>query len=90
FLKMAEALAVSGEREGLSPDFVRHALAQVLVGAGQLLAADSASAAERIAQIATPGGVTAEGLARLESAGLRQTTLSAFENSLAKCRSLTL
>jgi pyrroline-5-carboxylate reductase len=90
FLRMAEALERQAQHEGLSEDFTREALGQVLVGAGRLLQSRAQSARERIQQIATPGGVTAEGLAQLDKFQVDAATLQAFESALAKCRSLKL
>jgi|GEM_PF-1917454 len=90
FLNMAQAIAKASTDEGLDPDLVRLSLAQVFAGAGALLADPRATLSERIAQIATPGGVTAEGLRRLEEGGLQNTAFKAFETALEKCRSLKL
>jgi pyrroline-5-carboxylate reductase len=90
FLKMAESLGRQAVENGLDTDFTRQALGQVLVGAGQLLQSGKLSALERITQIATPGGVTAEGLARLDEHQLEAATVHAFESALAKCQSLKL
>jgi pyrroline-5-carboxylate reductase len=90
FLKMAESLGREAVRNGLDEDFTRQALGQVLIGAGQLLQSGKLSAQDRIKQIATPGGVTAEGLARLDELQLDAASVQAFESALAKCQSLKL
>jgi pyrroline-5-carboxylate reductase len=88
FLRAAENLAQAAQAKGLSERVVRSALAQVLRGAGELL--DSPlTAAERIAQIATPGGVTAKGLQTLDEREAPRAFFEAFESSLKKCQGLT-
>jgi pyrroline-5-carboxylate reductase len=90
FLKMSDALAEAARRAGLDAAFVQSSLAQVLIGAGKLLENDAISADERVRQIATPGGVTASGLAALDAARLKEASFAAFETALEKCRSLQL
>jgi pyrroline-5-carboxylate reductase len=90
FLRMAEALERQALSEGFEAAFVRQALGQVLVGAGHLLQSAELSARERIQQIATPGGVTAEGLSRLDKFQIDAAAVQAFESALAKCQSLKL
>jgi len=90
FLRMAEALQESALKEGFSESFTRKALGQVLVGAGELLLNSETSISERVAQIATPGGVTAQGLAQLDEFKLQEASFSAFKSALEKCQSLKL
>jgi pyrroline-5-carboxylate reductase len=67
---VVEALASAGEAAGLSREESRALARQTVVGAGRLLA-DSTEEPETLrAQVTSPGGTTAAGLAVLESDGL--------------------
>jgi pyrroline-5-carboxylate reductase len=61
---VAEALARSGEREGLDPGLARELVADTLAGTGALLTKRDPAAIRKA--VASPGGATEAGLAQLE------------------------
>ncbi len=69
---MIEALASAGEAQGLSPDLAMRLARQTIVGAAALADASDESAAVLRANVTSPKGTTAAGLALLmdESTGL--------------------
>jgi pyrroline-5-carboxylate reductase len=67
---VTEALSLAGEQVGLSRETSRALARQTVIGAGRLLA-DSDEEPETLrAQVTSPGGTTAAGLAVLDSGGL--------------------
>jgi pyrroline-5-carboxylate reductase len=67
---VAEALAAAAVREGFAPDVAERIVAQLLLGSATLLHRRGDPVALR-AQVTSPGGTTAAGIAALESAGAR-------------------
>jgi pyrroline-5-carboxylate reductase len=67
---VVEALADAGEAAGLSREVSRALARQTVVGAGRLLAESREEPETLRAQVTSPGGTTAAGLAALESGGL--------------------
>lgn len=85
---VAEALIDAGVLVGL-PRPVAEALAtQTLLGAATLLASDDRSAAERRADVTSPGGTTAAGLRALEAGGVRSAVLDAVAAATDRSREL--
>ena len=85
---MVEALAEAGEALGLAPETAMVLARQTVVGAGALLQASDASAATLRANVTSPGGTTAAGLAVLRDTGalaglMRETLEAARDRSVA-------
>jgi pyrroline-5-carboxylate reductase len=72
-----EAHVDSGIRAGLPPDLAARLAVQTMAGTAELLARWNYDTLALRRAVASPGGTTAEGLAALESAGLRAAVLSA-------------
>lgn len=79
---VAQALVDSGVMVGLSRVDSRTLVAQTFVGVGELLRHYSPQ--ELIDRVTTPGGTTIEGLAVLESSGVRGAFMQAAKASVAK------
>ena len=80
-----EALAEAGEAGGLPPELARRLAIGGVAGSAALLARDGDPVALRRA-IATPGGMTAEGVDVLEARDLRGALAAAVAASVARAR----
>ncbi len=76
---VAEALTDAGVAAGLQRPVAQQLAYQTVAGAGQMLLADGAEAAQLRANVTTPGGTTAAGLGVLEGNGIR----AAFQDAVA-------
>ncbi len=85
---MAEALIAAGVAEGLAPEVAKELVNHTIRGAGQLLvSADRPPAALR-ADVTSPGGTTAVGIAVLEQSGIRETFAAAVAAATRRSREL--
>jgi pyrroline-5-carboxylate reductase len=84
---VAEALIDAGTRAGLDPELATALTTQLLVGSAKLLAERGDPAGLR-AQVTSPGGTTAAGLAVLDERGVRDAFVAAV--AAAKSRSIEL
>lgn len=85
---VAEALAEAGVLQGLPRDVAVRLVAQTLHGAGALLAAGEASAAQLREAVTSPGGTTAAGLRALEDHAVRAALLDAVDAAAERSREL--
>ena len=76
---VAEALIEAGVRVGLEPEVSRILALETIAGAGRLLRETGEEPEKLRAQVTSPGGTTAAGVARLEENGLRR----AFEEAVS-------
>ena len=85
---VAEALIAAGVAQGLTPEVADGLVRSTIRGAGELLVRADRAPAELRRDVTSPGGTTAEGIAALERAGVRE----AFEAAVAAAtrRSLEL
>jgi pyrroline-5-carboxylate reductase len=67
FFRFAEALSQAGRALGLPPEVAERLARRTLEGAGALAASTDRSLAELRAEVTSPGGTTAAGLARLDA-----------------------
>lgn len=82
--RVTEALALAGEQAGLPRETSRALARQTVIGAGRLLA-DSREEPETLrAQVTSPGGTTAAGLAVLDSEGLLKLFSDAVEAATSR------
>jgi pyrroline-5-carboxylate reductase len=68
---IVEALADAGSRHGLDPDQARRLVVETMAGSAAYLDANGLDAEELRSRVATPGGLTEQGLRLLEERGLR-------------------
>jgi pyrroline-5-carboxylate reductase len=68
---VAEALADAGSRHGLDPDQALRLVVETMAGSAAYLDANGLDAEELRGRVATPGGLTEQGLRLLEERGLR-------------------
>ena len=68
---IVEALADAGSRHGLDPDQARRLVVETMAGSAAYLDANGLDAEELRNRVATPGGLTEQGLRLLEERGLR-------------------
>jgi len=80
-----EALAGAGVANGLDETMARELAMAAVAGAADLVAREGDPAAVRTA-IATPGGMTAEGVDVLETSGLRDALTAAVAAAVARAR----
>ena len=76
---IAEAMTDAGVAAGLQRPIAQQLAYQTIAGAGQMLLADGADAAQLRANVTTPAGTTAAGLGVLEANGVR----AAFQQAVA-------
>ena len=81
---VAEALARSGEREGLDAQLVAELVAEALAGTAELLGKRDPAAIKRA--VAPPGGATEAGLAALERGRVVEAFTAAVDASLERFR----
>jgi pyrroline-5-carboxylate reductase len=84
----AEALIDAGERAGLPRDLAVRLTEQTLLGASTLLSRSDDPAEVLRANVTSPKGTTAAGLAVFESAGLRSTVAAAVQAATERSREL--
>ncbi|NNF56516.1 MAG: pyrroline-5-carboxylate reductase [Acidimicrobiales bacterium] len=70
--RIAEAMTSAGIAVGLTPDVARGLSYQTIAGAGAMLAEPGADAAQLRANVTTPNGTTAAGLAVLDECGIEE------------------
>ncbi len=85
---VAEALVDAGVLVGLPRPTAEALATQTLLGAATLLAEGGRSAADRRADVTSPGGTTAAGLRALETAGVRAAVLDAVVAATERSREL--
>lgn len=85
---VAEALIDAGVLVGLSRPAAEALATQTLLGAATLLASGERSAADRRADVTSPGGTTAAGLRALEAGGVRAAIADAVVAATARSREL--
>ena len=85
---VAEAMTDAGVAAGLQRPIARSLAYQTIAGAGTMLLADGAEAAELRANVTTPAGTTAAGLGVLEENGLRAAFHNAIATATARSREL--
>jgi pyrroline-5-carboxylate reductase len=85
---VAEALVDAGVLVGLPRPTAEALATQTLLGAATLLAEGGRSAADRRADVTSPGGTTAAGLRALEAAGVRSAVLDAVVAATERSREL--
>lgn len=81
---IAQALVDSGVRAGLKREDSFKLVAQTLQGVGSLMYVENRTPQEIIDMVTTPGGTTIEGLAVLESSGVRGAIMRACQASVSK------
>ncbi len=84
---VAEALTAAGVAVGLAPELAETLTTQLLVGSGELLASRGDPARLR-AEVTSPGGTTAAGIAVLEQGGLSALVEAAVRAAAARSREL--
>lgn len=85
---VAEALVDAGVLVGLPRDKATALATQTLLGAATLLASGERSAADRRADVTSPGGTTAAGLRALEAGGVRSAVTDAVVAATERSREL--
>lgn len=85
---VAEALIDAGVLVGLPRPAAEALATQTLLGAATLLASGDRSAAERRADVTSPGGTTAAGLRALEAGGVRAAVTDAVVAATERSREL--
>ncbi len=83
--KLIQALALQGEKEGLSPKDSLTIAAQVFTGAGQLVA-KGGDPIDLMMQIATPGGVTEAGFQVMEKTELAKHFQETVQAAIRKAK----
>jgi pyrroline-5-carboxylate reductase len=84
---VAESLAAAGVAVGLAPELAETLTTQLLLGSGELLASRGDAARLR-AEVTSPGGTTAAGIAVLEQGGLPALVEAAVRAAAARSREL--
>lgn len=85
---VAEAMVEAGVLNGLPRDLAATLAFNTIAGAGQMLLAEGADASTLRANVTSPGGTTAAGLAALESNAVRAAVLEAVSAAAARSREL--
>jgi pyrroline-5-carboxylate reductase len=88
FFRLAEALANAGVDAGLDRETAEELASQTAAGAGAMLAAGEASAAELRSRVTSPGGTTAAALAALDDNGMDELVRAAVEAAVARGREM--
>lgn len=87
--KIIEALASGGVREGLPRDAALRLAAQMTLGAAELALTSGKSPDELIAQVVTPGGTTAAGLAEMEARNALEAISAAVSAAASRGREMS-
>lgn len=85
---LAEALRDAGVAEGLDPGVAMALVRQTLAGAGALLAAAERPPEELRADVTSPGGTTAAGIAVFEAGGFRELVAEVVRAATVRSREL--
>ena len=85
---VVEALTEAGVLNGLPRDLAEQLVAQTVLGAAELLAASDDGPEGLRAQVTSPGGTTAAGLAALEARTVRAAFLEAVTAATERSREL--
>jgi pyrroline-5-carboxylate reductase len=88
FALMIEALVDAGVREGLTASQATELALATMAGTAELLRTHSGDTVSLKRAVASPGGVTAAGLASLEQHGLRAAIAAAVEAVVERARAL--
>lgn len=89
YFLMMEAMIEAGKSLGLSEETATQLTLQTALGAGRMAKAADVSPAELRRRVTSPGGTTEQAIATFESAGLRDTVLSAMKNCARKAAELS-
>ena len=85
-----EALTEAGARMGLPWDVARLLASQTVLGAARMVLETGEHPAKLREMVATPGGVTVEGLAELEARGVRAAIVEAVAKATRRAKDLLL
>jgi pyrroline-5-carboxylate reductase len=88
FFRFTEALARAGEKAGLSAETAMRLARATFTGAAALAERDPRQLAELRAEVTSPGGTTAAGLAQLDEAGIDPIVGRVVEAAAARSREL--
>lgn len=88
FFLLTEALAAAGARLGLPPDVASRLATQTCAGAGAMLTASQASAAELRQRVTSPGGTTQAALDVFSRGGFAELVFAAAEAAERRGREL--
>jgi pyrroline-5-carboxylate reductase len=86
---LGEAMAAAGQQLGLPQETAEELARQTLIGAGRLLAEETATAGELRARVTSAGGTTAAALAELEAGGLSALMARAMAAAAERARELS-
>jgi len=86
---IVEAMTYAGLEAGLTRDIALTASAQSMVGTGRLILEAQKTPSEIKDMVATPGGVTVEGLRELEKVPIRHAIMSAIKAATAKSKKIS-
>lgn len=87
---VAEAMIYAGLEIGVERDLALMIVAQAMVGTGKLILEGKKTPSEICALVATPGGVTIEGLFEIESFPVRHAFMKAIKAAAEKAHKLSL
>ncbi|MEM1673840.1 MAG: pyrroline-5-carboxylate reductase [Candidatus Bathyarchaeia archaeon] len=87
---IAEAMMYAGLEIGVERDLALTIVAQAMIGTGKLILQGKKTPSEICAMVATPGGVTIEGLFEMESFPIRHAFMKAIKAAVEKARKLSL
>jgi len=85
---MIEAMADAGVRLGIPKDKSLMMAAQTMLGTAKMVVERKEYPAKIKDKVATPGGITVEGLLELEKGGLRATIISAVGKALERTKEM--
>ena len=86
---LGEAMAAAGRQLGLPAETAEKLARQTLIGAGRLLAEDTATVGELRARVTSAGGTTAAALAELEAGDLNGLMARAMQAAAERARELS-
>ncbi|MCS7120458.1 MAG: pyrroline-5-carboxylate reductase [Nitrososphaerota archaeon] len=87
---IVDAMVDAAEQFGLSRDLALNSLAQTMIGTGMLILEGGKSPSEIISMVATPGGVTEEGLNVLKRYPVKEALAKTIEVGVRKAQALSL
>ncbi len=85
---LAEAMIEAGTREGLPASVARELTVQTVLGAAEMLLADSASPEEHRRRVTSKGGTTEAAFRKIDAMGVRQGILAAIAAAAERGREL--